>query len=75
MKYRIEMAETAKADIREQLRWLGDQVSPTAADRWLAGLQKIIVTLETRPTRFPVIAENDKVRRRGPRTALRRPEA
>ncbi len=60
MKYRIELAETAKADIREQVRWLRDQISPAAADRWLAGLDKAVGTLETRPMRCPTIAENDK---------------
>lgn len=60
MKYRIEMAATAKADIREQLRWLCDQLSPAAADRWLAVLEKTIAALETHPMRFPTIAENDK---------------
>lgn len=60
MRYRIEIAETAKADIREQLRWLRDQVSPAAADRWLSGLQKAITGLETQPMRFPTIAESDK---------------
>jgi hypothetical protein len=28
MKYRIELAATAKADIREQGQWLRDQASP-----------------------------------------------
>jgi len=39
MKYRIELAATAKADIRGQVQWLREQVSP-AADEWLAGLYK-----------------------------------
>ena len=40
MKYRIEPAATAKADIRGQAQWLREQVSPAAADEWLAGLYK-----------------------------------
>jgi plasmid stabilization system protein ParE len=60
MKHRIELAATAKADIREQVRWLRDQISPAAADRWLAGLDKVVATLETWPMRFPTIAGNDK---------------
>jgi len=51
MKYRIELAATAKADIRGQAQWLREQVSPTAADKWLAGLYKAIDTLQTRPLR------------------------
>jgi hypothetical protein len=38
MRYRIELAATAKADIRGQAHWLREQVLPAAADRWLAGL-------------------------------------
>jgi plasmid stabilization system protein ParE len=60
MKYRIELAATAKADIRQQAQWLRDQASPAAAERWLAGLYKAIDTLQTRPQRCPVAAENDK---------------
>jgi plasmid stabilization system protein ParE len=60
MKYRIELAATAKADIRGQGQWLYDEVSPAAADKWLAGLYKAIGTLHIRPLRCPVAAENDK---------------
>ena len=60
MRYRIELAATAKADIREQARWLRDRASPARAERWLAGLYRAIGTLETRPLRCPVAAESDK---------------
>ena len=60
MKYRIELAATAKADIRQQAQWLRDQASPAAAERWLAGLYKVIDTLQTRPQPCPVAAENGK---------------
>ncbi len=61
MKYRIELAATAKADIHGQAQWLRDEASPAAADKWLAGLnKKAIDTLQTRPSRCPVAAENDK---------------
>ena len=60
MKYRIELAATAKADIRGQGQWLCDEVSPAAADKWLTGLYKTIDTLQTRPLRCPVAAESDK---------------
>jgi plasmid stabilization system protein ParE len=60
MKYRIELAATAKVDIRAQGQWLCNEVSPAAADKWLNGLYKTIDTLQTRPSRCPVAAENDK---------------
>jgi plasmid stabilization system protein ParE len=62
MKYRIELAATAKADIRRQGQWLCDEVSTAAADQWLAGLYKTIDALQTRPLRCPLAAENDKFR-------------
>jgi hypothetical protein len=37
MKFRIELAATAKADIRGQAPWLRDNVSPAAATKWLDG--------------------------------------
>ena len=60
MKYQIELADTAKADIRDTAQWLRDQVSAAAADKWLAGLHKSIQTLEQMPLRCPLAAENDK---------------
>jgi plasmid stabilization system protein ParE len=60
MKYRIELAATAKMDIRVQAQWLRDHVSPAAANKWLTGLDKAIATLKTRPLRCPLAAENDK---------------
>jgi plasmid stabilization system protein ParE len=60
MTYRIELAASAKADIRDATRWLRDEASPTAADKWLTGLFKAIATLEKQPLRCPLAAENDK---------------
>ncbi len=60
MKYRVELAATAKADIREKTQWLRDQVSAAMADQWLEGLRKAIQTLEKQPLRCPLAAENDK---------------
>jgi plasmid stabilization system protein ParE len=60
MKYRIELAATAKADIRGQAQWQRENVSPAAATKWLDGLYKAIDTLQTRPLRCPVAAEGDK---------------
>jgi plasmid stabilization system protein ParE len=60
MKYRVELAAAAKADIREAARWVRDRASPATADKWLAGLLKTINSLETRPLRCPVAAESHK---------------
>ena len=60
MRYRVEVAETAKADIREQARWLRDRASPARADRWLVGLYKAIDSLGSRPGRCQVAAESEK---------------
>ena len=38
------------------------RTSPTAAEKWLAGLYKAIDTLQTRPLRCPIAAESDKFR-------------
>jgi plasmid stabilization system protein ParE len=60
MKYRIELAATANADIRRQAQWLREQASPTKTEKWLAGLYKAIDKLQIRPERCPVAAESDK---------------
>lgn len=60
MTYKIELAETAKADLREATRWIRDQTSLAAADRWLAGLLKAANTLQKQPFRCPLAAESDK---------------
>ena len=60
MIYRIEIADTAKADLREVTRWIRDEASPAAADRWLVGLLKAANTLQKQPLRCPLAAESDK---------------
>jgi plasmid stabilization system protein ParE len=60
MNFRIELAATAKADIRSQAQWLSENVSPAAAKKWLDGLYKAIDTLQIRPLRCPVAGESDK---------------
>ena len=37
----IELADTAKADIRGQARWLRENLSPAEADKWLDGLPQV----------------------------------
>ena len=60
MTYRVETAETAKADIRRQTAYLRAEASPAVAEKWLAGLDKAIVSLANRPLRCPLAAESDK---------------
>jgi plasmid stabilization system protein ParE len=60
MTYHLELAASAKADIRSTTRWLRDQAAQAVADRWLAGLHKTMNTLRTRPLRCPVAAESDR---------------
>jgi len=38
MRFRIEQAATARAEIHTQAQWLRENVSPTAAAEWLDGL-------------------------------------
>ena len=61
MTYRIELAATAKADIRSQAQWLRENVSPAAADKWLTGSYKAIDSLQTRPLRCTLAAESDRL--------------
>jgi plasmid stabilization system protein ParE len=60
MIYRIELADTAKADLREATRWIRDEVTPDSADRWLTGLLKAANTLQKQPLRCPLAEESDK---------------
>lgn len=60
MRYRVEIAASAKADIRERALWLAERASPNAAAHWLAGLHKVMSTLEKQPRRCPLIAESHK---------------
>jgi plasmid stabilization system protein ParE len=60
MKYRVEIAASAKADIRETARWLSEQASPAAATRWLPGLHDAMNSLEKQPGRCPLAAESHK---------------
>jgi plasmid stabilization system protein ParE len=60
MKYRVEIAASAKADIREAARWLAEQASPAVATRWLTGLYKAMNSLGRQPSRCPVAAESHK---------------
>jgi plasmid stabilization system protein ParE len=51
--YRVVFTARAKADLIEQFRYLADR-SPTAADRWYAGIEKAIGKLGTMPERHPI---------------------
>jgi plasmid stabilization system protein ParE len=60
MKYQIELAAAAKADISATTRWLRDRSSQSVADRWLKGIYRAINSLGTQPHRCPIAAESDK---------------
>ena len=58
MRYKVELADSAKADLRDAVRWIRDKVSPAAADQWLDGLLTAAGTLEEQPFRCPLAAES-----------------
>ena len=58
--YRIEIADSVKADMREATRWIGNQASPAIAAKWLTRIHKAINTLRRQPLRCPLADENDK---------------
>ena len=60
MIYRVELATSAKADLRTATRWIRDEVSPAAADRWLAGLLVAATSLQRQPARCPEAAESGR---------------
>lgn len=60
MRYRIELAESAKVDLRDVVRWIKNEVSPAAADKWLDGLLSAAGTLKDQPLRCPLAAESDR---------------
>lgn len=60
MKYWIELAASAKADIRAAAQWLRERASEAVVDKWLSGLSKAINTLQTQPQRCPIIDESHK---------------
>lgn len=59
MTYRVEIARSAEADIREAYQWVQER-SPSAADRWRSRLQKKIQTLASQPSRCPLADEGDE---------------
>lgn len=58
--YRIELADSAKSDMREAVRWISNEASPATAAQWLARLHKTISTLRRQPGRCPLADENDR---------------
>jgi plasmid stabilization system protein ParE len=60
MTYRVIIEPTADQGIRHAYRWMTENRSQAAATKWFNALEKAIQTLETRPRRCPIAAENDK---------------
>lgn len=60
MTYRVVFTPTARADALEAFRWFAER-SPSAAARWLNGLQKAIASLSTLPERHPIAEEESEL--------------
>lgn len=59
-EYSIEIAISARIDMAETARWMRDEISPSAAEKWLARLHKTILSLRRQPLRCPLADENDR---------------
>jgi plasmid stabilization system protein ParE len=59
MVYRIEITDTADADVESALQWIARD-SPENAARWKEGLIEKIATLEHNPDRCPIAPENER---------------
>ena len=57
MSYRVIVTPIADAEALEAFRWYAER-SATAAERWYAGLNRAIVSLAEKPSRFPVSQED-----------------
>ena len=57
MKYRVEVTETAWAEVEEAYDWLAKQ-SPKAALRWRSALLHAVDSLETMPHRCHLAPES-----------------
>jgi len=57
MKYVVELSQQAQSDIRAIGRWLEAHRSIEISDRWMRAFARIIVQLETDPSRFPFAEE------------------
>jgi plasmid stabilization system protein ParE len=55
-KYRVEVSESAYADLRSIKAHIAAD-NPRAADRWLAGVERLIAALGTFPFAFEIIPE------------------
>jgi len=60
MRYRVEIARTALADVDGIVGWLADR-SPTVANSWLAEFERACATLRDMPLRGAVAPESDSV--------------
>jgi plasmid stabilization system protein ParE len=55
--YHVVIHRRAEAGITEAYDWLAER-SPEAAERWLAGVQRAIASLDTLPARCPIAPES-----------------
>jgi plasmid stabilization system protein ParE len=59
VNYRVVFTPRARADAVRAFRWIAE-VSPAAAARWYAGLDKAVAALGTMPTRHPIAEEESE---------------
>jgi plasmid stabilization system protein ParE len=60
MTYRVIFSPRARADVVEAFWWIADR-SPTAGDRWYAGLEKAVAKLSKFPERNPVAEDESEL--------------
>jgi plasmid stabilization system protein ParE len=57
MVFRVEITDPARDDIDSATAYIA-QDSPSAAQKWMSGLDNLIQSLEAMPERYPVIPES-----------------
>ncbi len=58
MKYRVEITDTAWAELQAAYEWLTER-APGAARRWRDSLLQAVAKLESHPGRYPLAPESD----------------
>lgn len=61
MAFRVDLTDTAEADVDSVLAWFVEQKATEAGGRWFSQLMSKLRTLESRPERCPVASESDEL--------------
>ena len=61
MAFRVVVTQKAQLDIDEHTQYIAED-SPTAAARWKAELQDLILSLDEMPSRFSIIPESERLK-------------